>query len=261
MNFYIPPKTDDEKIALMVTAFFSYNLITLLINTIVNFFVPNTPIDTAICAIVYACFIIVSISPVLRRATAADGFVILCSLVLYLFHCIIFPANTNLLLNYFPKFFLTVLPLYLLGRATRDFDIVLKYLEKVSNFIIIISFAYYVILIASGQELKDDNMSFAYYLLPFVVISFYTVIKKFSLMTLLKTILAVSTLLLTGTRGPLLCLSVAVVLLVLFYQNTIEFVQETLDLQDHNLFVVYNYIVHSLPLLVIVIHCFYHAIF
>lgn len=220
MKLDISQKSDDERIALMFTAFFSYNLITLLINTIVNFFVPNTPVDTIICSMVYAYFIIFALEPVARRITVADLlFVFICILV-YFSHNSIYPDNEKLLLEFFPKFIFTVLPLYLLGRSIRDYKTLLDYFEKSSHYIVFIAFAYYIILIASGQELQEDNMSFAYYLLPFVIISLYSVMSEFSLIALLRAVLSFITLVLTGTRGPLICLAISIVLFVFFCQKS-----------------------------------------
>ena len=80
MKFDISQKNDDQKIAMMVTAFFSYNLVTLLINTIVNLFVPNTPYDTAICMAVYAVFIFFAVNPVMRRLNDIN--------ILFVFFCL-----------------------------------------------------------------------------------------------------------------------------------------------------------------------------
>lgn len=219
MKLYISQKNDDEKIALMFTAFFSYNLITLLINTIVNFFVPNTPVDTIICMIVYACFIIFALGPVARRISAVNVlFVFFCILIFFL-HLLIYPDNEKLLLEFFPTFIFTVLPLYLLGCSIRDYKTILCYFEKSSHYLVFIAFAYYLILIISKQEFIEDNMSFAYYLLPFAIISFYSVMNSFSLMALLRAILSIITLVLTGTRGPLVCLAASVVLYIFFCQT------------------------------------------
>lgn len=219
MKLDISQKNDDEKIALMFTAFFSYNLITLFVNTIVNFFVPNTPVDTIICMIVYACFIIFALGPVARRISAVNVLFVLICILIYFLHLLIYPDNEKLLLEFFPTFILTVLPLYLLGYSIRNYKTLLYYFEKSSHYMVFIAFSYYLILITSGQELHEDNMSFAYYLLPFAIISFYSVMNSFSFMAFLRAVLSFITLVLTGTRGPLMCLAVSVVLYIFFYQT------------------------------------------
>lgn len=220
MKLDISQKTDDEKIALMFTAFFSYNLITLLINTIVNFFVPNTPVDTIVCTIVYFYFIIFALGPVSRRIVSADVMFLLFCISVYFFHYLFYPDNEELLLKFFPKFIFTVLPLFLLGRSIRDYKTLLNCFEKASRYVVLIAFAYYVIIIVSGQELDSDNMSFAYYLLPFAIISAYYAITSFSLMNLFRTAISCITLILTGTRGPLMCLAISIVLIVVLHQKS-----------------------------------------
>lgn len=212
-------KSDDEKIALMFTAFFSYNIITLLINTIVNFFVPNTPIDTFVCLMVYGYIIILALKPVSRRITVGNAMFLLLCILIYCSHIVLFPNNSDLLIDFAAKFVFTVLPLYLLGASIRNYKIVLEYFEKSSHFMVFIAFAYYIILIASGQELHEDNMSFAYYLLPFAIISIYSVMSAFSLIALLRAVLSVITIALTGTRGPFVCLAISIVLFIFFCQK------------------------------------------
>ena len=219
MDFIDIQKKDDEKIAMLFSAFFSYNLITLLINTLVNFVLPNTPIDTAVCTLVYAVFIFMAIGPIARNLTMTDfGFIFLCFFV-YIAHMLLYPDNFYLVLKTLPKFIFTILPLYLLGKSIKNYKKVLQYFEKVSKGLVWVAFGYYIILIISGQEMRQDNMSFSYYLLPFVIIRFYTLISSFSIRNLLYFAVAVVTLVLTGTRGPFLCLIIGIILFMLFYQQ------------------------------------------
>ena len=220
MKFDISQKNDDQKIAMMVTAFFSYNLVTLLINTIINLFVPNTPYDTAICMAVYAVFIFFAVNPVMRRLNDINILFVFFCILIYFSNCVFYPDNADKLLEFSLSFVFTVLPLYLLGAAIRDYKILLEYLEKASHYIVPAGIAYYAILIFTGDELRLDNMSFAYYFLPFAIISFYSVVNSFTVMSLARAVLSAIVLVLAGTRGPLMCLAFGIVLLIFFYQKS-----------------------------------------
>lgn len=209
-------KNDEKRIALLFVSFFSYNLITLFVNILVSFVWPGTPLDTAMCMAVYALFIISAIEPICKRISIVGILFPFFVFLLYVLHGIVFPSNEEELVGYMPEFLFTVLPLFLLGGAIRDYKVIVEYFEKASRYVICIAFTYYMIIQIAGLEITEDNMSFAYYLLPFSVMNVYSLVHKFSLGNLLRMALALYVHLLAGTRGPLLCIAVSMVLFVYF---------------------------------------------
>lgn len=223
MKFNIFNKNDDEKIAILFSGFFSFNLITLLVNTIVNFFAPNTPIDTIICLLIYAYIIAATVGAIIHRVTIELLILPSLFILFYIINFLIFEDNISYLSSFFPKFIFTMIPLYFLGATIQDYKLILNYFERTSRLLVFVGFLYYVILITTKQTLVYDNMSFAYYYLPFAIISFYSLITSFSVGNFLRVLLSCVTLLLTGTRGPILCLGIGCVLFILFAQkNTVK---------------------------------------
>ncbi len=214
-----PTENDDKKIAIMIVAFFSYSLVTLLINTLVNYIIPNTPIDTAVCMTVYFAIIFFAIAPVSRRLSVISILFPFLCIGIILSHCVIFSQNSTMLINLLIKFTIKILPLFLLGYSIRNYKMVLAYLQKSSHYMIFVAFAYYVIQYIAKIGFVDDNMSFAYYLLPFSVISIYSLVENITIPNIIRTIIALTTHLLTGTRGPFVCLAVSALFFVLFNKN------------------------------------------
>lgn len=206
---------DEKRIALLFSAYFSYTIVTAAVNAIVNLFAPNTPIDTIICTMVFAVFIFFAIGPIMRKINMQDlSFLIICGLV-YLYNMFVYYENYDYLLGSMPKFFFLVLPLFLLGKSITNYKILLEYFVKTSNYMVWVALTYYLVLIVNGKELHEDHMSFAYYVLPFVIIRFYILIKGFSVKNFIYFAVAAFTMILTGTRGPFLCLVISIILFVL----------------------------------------------
>lgn len=219
MKIDISQKTDDQKIALLFTAFFSYNIITLFVNTIVNFFIPNTPIDTVICGLVYAYFIVFAVGPIIRNTSFLNFLFAFFTIIIYISHAYIYPNNHEFIFEFLPDFILKTVPFFWVGCSIRDYKTVLEYFEKFSPIVIFVAFGFYLITIIFGIDVAEDNMSFAYYLLPFVIIRVHSLIAKTSLKNLLIFAIAFSTLILTGTRGPLICLSISLIAFIIIGQT------------------------------------------
>ncbi len=207
---------DEKRIARMFVAFFSYNLVTLLINFAVNFILPNTPVDTVICTSILVVFVLFAIGPIMRNIGVLDIIFVFICISVYLINIVVHYENYEAQMEQLPSFLFTVLPLYFLGKGIKNFKLVLEYLEKTSKVLIFGAFAYYMILILNEMEMLKDDMSFAYYLLPFVIIRFYSLLNSFSVWNLIYFAVGVSTMFLSGTRGPFLCLVVSIILFVWF---------------------------------------------
>ena len=213
-------KDDESKIAYLITVMFSYNVVTLTFNSFVNLIFPNTPFDTALCMLAYAYFIMRAIKPIASRINVADVlFVFFCAFV-YLASMFVLPDNREYLEFKCFDFLVKILPFYLVGRAVGDYEKLLNCLVRASKYVVFIGFAYYLLTILSGRELIKDNMAFAYYYLPFAILSIYSLVKSFTPMALLRVGVSIGTLVLAGTRGPFVCIAVALVAFTVIYQKS-----------------------------------------
>lgn len=206
--------SDEERIILLVLASLSYNMITLFINTIVNFILPNTPLDTLFCMGVYACIIIFALQPIIRRLKISDVIVFLAIILIFLLNYFLLPDTRIYISTNAFRFFSKALPFYFIGRCVRDYELFIKWASKLSRVMIPLGLVFYIITNVFSVAIPDDNMSFSYYYLPFILIEVYQLFNRFSKLDLILFCMSLLVILLSGTRGPILCLLVYVIIYI-----------------------------------------------
>jgi len=110
---------------------------------------------------------------------------------------------------------LTLFPMFLVGSVIELKKEDFKYLYWIAIFVVIISVAYQYYKISGGDVIKEDNMDFSYKLLPAVLVvvsgMFYN--KKKALSIILG-VAAIVTVILQGTRGPVLCIGIFLIIML-----------------------------------------------
>lgn len=202
--------TSDERIKLVLFVFLSYNIITLFINTIVNFVMPGTAIDTAICMGCYSAIILYALPKILKRIRNIDILVCIVVIMIFLYSFCLFPEGRIYIYQNYIRFFFQTLPLFFLGRCIKDYTSTLIGLLKLAKFMIILGACYYLIVILTNQEIPNDNMSFSYFYLTFCILANYEAIHNFSIFNLFLCVLGFCILVLCGTRGPLVCWAISI---------------------------------------------------
>ena len=207
-------------LSLFIVATLSYNLVTVTINQIFNLVLPNTPIDTMICLAVYFFLLFKAAPTIFSRIKAFDVILFLTLVFLFLISMLnekTYDYATSIL----PTFLIQIFPLFILGRVVKDEKYLENLLFKVTPIIILIAtFHYTITIIVNSDSMTDDNMSFAYYLLPFSILALFSFLNKRSLINGIVFLLAFFIQVLTGTRGPLLCLLIALTLFVIFQRTS-----------------------------------------
>jgi surface polysaccharide O-acyltransferase-like enzyme len=213
-------KNDDIRIAWLVAALWSYSIITLLINTIVNFVFPNTPLDTLLCYGIVMIFVLLAIKPIVKRLKIKDIMFLLIILFMFFLSILFYPDNFDNIIDIFPRFFLSVFPYYFLGRAIRDFEILNRYLSMVSKYVISAAVVYYLITLFSAGAIVSDNMSFSYFLLPSVLFMLFVTLEDSYFKNWIFSALGIIVTIMAGTRGPLVCiLAFCILYFLLNYNN------------------------------------------
>lgn len=216
---------DDFYISLLIVATVAYSVITLSINTLVNLFLPNTPFDTMLCMLAYAFCVFMAVPGILRRLRIADVAFLLLFVAFYLFSMLnqnVYPyASAN------ASFFLIqTLPLFFFGRAIRNERYLERLFAKITPFVVLFGVIYYIIVLSTavntGTEQDQDNMAFAYNLLPFSLFTLFGFLEKKSVVNLVLLVVSVVLQFLTGTRGPLLCICIALLLYLFLYKSTVK---------------------------------------
>ncbi len=112
---------------------------------------------------------------------------------------------------------LTVLPMFLVGSVIEVKKEDFKYLYWMSLVVVVVSIAYQAYRISGGDDtLARDNMDFSYKLLPAVLVvvsgMFYNKKKVWSIFAGSAAIVAI---VLQGTRGPVLCIGIFLIIMLI----------------------------------------------
>ena len=168
---------------------------------------------------VIICLSIVLAFPLLtKRLKYVDLLVFICILVIYLLQYIFFPSNSQYLDEYFGKVFFTAIPFYYIGCI-----IDIKKLDKLFLILSVITLFLYVYHdLFYTQEIVDDDrgeykMGIAYGILPTTVYVAWSTLRKFKILPFFALLSSGLLLFSYGTRGPILCLVVFILLFILFF--------------------------------------------
>lgn len=208
-------KNNEFYLSLFVIATLAYNLVTETVNILVNLVLPNTPLDTAICLAVYLFLLYKALPALLPRIKLADILVLMVSLILFGI-AMLNDGTAQYSMTLLPTFIIQMYPLYILGRTVSDIESIEKIFYKSLPVIVIVAAlnTYYNVFVADSTQITD-NMSFAYYILPFSLMALFALLNKFSLRNVSLFLIIFVAQVLSGTRGPLLCLAIAAVLYIL----------------------------------------------
>ncbi|MCP1144138.1 hypothetical protein [Lysinibacillus endophyticus] len=125
---------------------------------------------------------------------------------------IIFPENRNYLIELiFPLFFMC-LPVFIYTVTLKNWAVLKKVMEQASIIIFIACAIMGIQVILGTASIGTYSMTFSYYLLLPVVISLNELIERFRLLPFIITMLSILLILLIGSRGPLLCIAVFIIL-------------------------------------------------
>lgn len=141
-------------------------------------------------------------------------------LVVFLIQYVLFPANQDELNKSVSFFLIWTLPMYFLGLGydQRVLFKVLTYISLVS----IISMAFYKLVLNVGymeQNEMSEDMFASYNLLPHLLLTLSVALKTKKPLFILSAIIGILLLFSFGTRGPLVCLILFLMLYLFFLQD------------------------------------------
>lgn len=183
--------------------------------------------DTLITTFIYYgalwVFLLGSIPGIFRSITSKTFFGILLFFlavsVLYIMfpegRIFLVPSSLMDVLIFSPTTVTSVFPYLLIGLAVSDIGKLLKYLHFVARLGVVLGAFSYIVSIFGGFELYYDDMNIAYALCVAVCILIADYKKK----DVFFLVLGCLSLILAGTRGPLVCILVATILRVLLYKE------------------------------------------
>ena len=160
--------------------------------------------------IIVATFVFLIVLSLLR----ISGSIRVGDVAFYVFACVaillttvLVEENTEFLQKDLWRILGLTIPMYFVGVSFRHCEIK-RILYVVSLLSVLAMTAYQVYLHASGRVMLDDNMNAAYNILPSVMYISYTAFKNNKLSNWVAAVISIATMLIYGTRGPILVIVV-----------------------------------------------------
>jgi O-antigen ligase len=204
-RFITIKQNDEDSVIRLAVASLAFATVTNTINCIVNVFAPNTPVDTAFCYFVYMMIFIPALPTIIQRLSKKSLYAFFIIVMLYSI-AFINPYSSEYAPSIFVRTILEAFPYFILGQTIRDDGKLKDNIFKLSYFVIVIAAIYYIVMLVTGAELNEDHMSFSYYFLPFSAMFLLNTLEKPSIKGMVFLTIAICVHVLTGTRGPLVCL-------------------------------------------------------
>lgn len=202
----VPIKQNDENSIIRLTvSSMAFTIVTNTVNCITNVFLPNTPIDTVFCYLIYLFILVMALPTILHRLSIKSMYALFIVAILYIV-AFINPYSSYYAQSIMVRTIQEAFPYFILGQAIKDDRKLKDSLTRIAPFVISMAVIYYIVTIFSGSEVKENYMTFSYRLLPFSAILLLNSMRKPSLKGIAFLVFSISIHLLTGTRGPLVCL-------------------------------------------------------
>lgn len=208
---------NDQKVACLVALLWGYSALMPYILQTIKMGTSSELLAAAFNYIIVGTVILFAVKPIFSRLSKSDILFFLAFGLVFDLSILFYPINADYIINILPRFFFTVLPYYFVGRAIVDFKLTMKYLHKVSIIVLIANVAYYLYYLSSGRIFHNDNMDFAYNVLPSILILLYTALEKGGIQRWIIGIGGALFTMIQGTRGPVVC--VLAFLLMYFLLN------------------------------------------
>ena len=212
-----------QRLNLFITGLFLLRIYIDLMATVAQVVGFNTKITTYLYYGVLWILLFLSIPKILNALSSNVWIGIIAFALFFFVQLIAFPDNKIYLLpesvmdiiGFSPKSLLIVVPYILIGIAVTDIEALAKMLHTGSRIGVVCGAISYLIAISAGQDIHYDDMANAY-AICLVVCMLITNYQKNDIYFL---ILGAFSLILAGTRGPILCVILAVVLRVLLLEK------------------------------------------
>lgn len=222
LNYLKKFKVDDDKIGFVIAlqfllVIFKYVLIQV---------VPGLYIYNDIANIILGLFLIsiyLWILPIIYKKNLRFTIITLILVsISFLFTFMLFPANAPYIYEYLPRIIFASIFLLIVVTTLKDTQPLLKYLVKFSYPMIILCFIFFgatAILGPVGTFDRDYNMSISYYCLFPTTILLYDYLQNKNKINLIFVLLGVIVIIALGSRAPLLCIAI---FLVLYFSKNIK---------------------------------------
>ena len=171
--------------------------------------------------VAYAFLIVFSIPQILKHLRLGDFIFLFVTVIICVLNHLLFVDNVEVSNEFLPVFLFLTFPLYFVG-VSLDFEKVYPWLYRLS-LITIASFTVYKLFFSAPmtdvESLYAGDMWSAYNVLPHVCVVALAALKKPGLINIAMTVTGIVMIALLGSRGPLLCAVLAIIVYLIFFKR------------------------------------------
>ncbi len=210
----------DWKLILTITALCS-NALSSFIGGIFFHIAGLSAISTYVFPSFIGALILLNIKEIVKCIMAVDiiGLLIFCCVILFSF--ILYPSDRKYIIENVPSLFYQAIPYYFLGIYMNTDKRTFHWIYCVSVFSIAIHILYFIYYCIIRGVYFDYDMTWAYQILPHVMICFWFYMKNKKVSSLTFSMLGAVYLVFLGARGPIVVLLMYIAVLNLKYTKNI----------------------------------------
>lgn len=213
----------DKKISIAILAPFVVLMIQYLLLVYFNLFGSSVEsIIKIISKVIVGVFYLTALKYVLKRGWKVFFTVYYLFFLIILVNFILYPDNINTLFPLLFNILFVTTPTFIYTLNIKNYEVFKRVLFKFSDFILMVGVSFLIMLFLGKINMDNYSMSLGYYLLLPLLVNLIRFFSHFNFLSLLNSILMITTITLTGSRGPFLSIVIFIILFFLIRYRTIN---------------------------------------
>lgn len=208
-----PEEIEDLKISIAIIS--STVILTIQYFILISFNLmatANGSIIQLVSKTVVGIIFLYSLPIVLKRKKVEFIVVYYVAIFILLIHYLLFPENQKYMIELiFPLFFMC-LPVFIYTLSLKDWSILKRVMKKASLIIFLFGFMAGIQIPMKSEFANDYSMALSYYMLLPTILFLDELLDRFSLKALFITCISLLIILAIGSRGPILCSGIFIIL-------------------------------------------------
>jgi len=208
MKVIVENKTEKN---ISVALFVQFAVLTIQYFLLYYFHVEESGIGTLIklmSKITVGIFFLVALKDVFEREYKLIIITYGISIIIFLFNILLFPQNIESIKSIIFDFFFMCLPCFVYSYSVSNYAILYKTFEKVSNLVFVMGLLISLLDFLNKIDVGTYSMTLSYYLLMPSLLYLYKFLNEVSVKYFIAFLLSFISILLLGSRGPILCIAV-----------------------------------------------------
>lgn len=204
---------EDKKISIAIMA--SFVILTIQYFILIVFDLLNSSNASTVqllSKIIVGSLFLYSFPIVFKRGKIKIVMIYSISFFVFLFNILMFPENHMYIKELIIPFFFMGLPAFIYSMSIKDWDVLKQVMTKASTIVLIFGSALGILIFLDRATIGVYSMSLSYYMLLPAIMNLDELFDKLSFKSVVFTLLSLLIILALGSRGPILCVLVFIIL-------------------------------------------------